>query len=282
MYDYKKIIVQLRGELGELINSWLLYRHFCALRRKERTDDPAKDMKNRNLNFLIAISDKLRSEIIARLAELASKVRKGRLTFENGSRQLRGVSLDSCRAVLEKFQKYVEANPFEEKRNNEISHKNFVAEWKDELAPLTIADFVIVKALALALRVMKRMDHEVYGEIHSEYFWKDLRKKRYELFTPAAAIYMIAEHINLPESVRARIVAMEIAGGKFHQELMDAEVNGTKVQIYASKKWGAINLGGHLHILPGYPLISIAKIDDPSIIVDPAWKENPPEPLSSK
>jgi hypothetical protein len=101
--------------------------------------------------------------------------------------------------------------------------------------------------------------------------WQELRKKRYELLHPASAFYMIAEYINLPEAVRAKIIQGEIAAGKFHQELMDAEVNGTKVQVYASKKWGAINFGGQLLILPQYPLQSIGKVESDHIVVDLAW-----------
>jgi hypothetical protein len=53
---------------------------------------------------------------------------------------------------------------------------------------------------------------------------------------------------------------------------MDAEVNGTKIQIYASRKWGAINLGGQLLVLPQYPLQSIGRIEGNQLVVDQVWK----------
>lgn len=272
MSDFTKIIVQLRGEVGEVINDWVLFRHFAALQSQHADGDPAADMRNKNLNFLIAICAKLRAEIVARLAELASTVRKGRINFANASRQLKGVGFNPCHVEVVALQSFLQEHEFEKKRNTEISHKAFTAEWQDEAGPIPMTARTLAKALTLAQRAMKRMDREVYGEIHARFMWRELRKRRYELLQPAAAFFMIAEHIRLPEAIRAQIILDEVAAGRFHQELMDAEVNGTKIQIYASRKWGAINLGGQLLVLPQYPLQAIGKIEGKQFVVDPAWK----------
>ncbi len=42
---------------------------------------------------------------------------------------------------------------------------------------------------------------------------------------------------------------------------METTVNGMKMEVYVSKKWGAINLGGQLLILPQYPLQELQQID---------------------
>lgn len=272
MPDFTKIIVQLRGELGEVINSWLLFRHFAALQSQHASGDPAANMRNNDLNFLIAIGAKLRAEIVARLAELASTVRKGRLNFSNASRQLKGVGLNPCQVEVDAFQAFLKEHEFEKKRNTEISHKAFTAEWHDEVGPIPVMAHTLAKGLVLAQRAMKRMDREVYGIVHARFMWRELRKRRYELLHPAAAFFMIAEHIHLPEAIRAQIILAEVAAGRFHQELMDAEVNGTKIQLYASRKWGAINLGGQLLVLPQYPLQAIVNIEGEQFKVDSAWK----------
>lgn len=187
--------------------------------------------------------------------------RKGRITFENASRQLNSAGHSKCREEIDAFQTFLKSHSFEEKRNEEISHKEFKAEWTDERAPIFIPPKVLAKAIVFAIRAMKRIDREVYGEIHGRFMWHELRKKRYELHHPAAAFYMIAEYIKLPGAVRTKIIAQEIKEGRFHQDLMDATVNGVTVQVYASKKWGAINLGGHLLVLPEYPLQRIDNIE---------------------
>jgi hypothetical protein len=122
------------------------------------------------------------------------------------------------------------------------------------------------------VRTIKAIDALVYGKRHSTFFWQSLRRERYRSALPARVEYLIAEHIHLTESVRAQIIVDEIRAGKFHLDLMDATVNGIQLKLYVSKKWGAINLGGHLHILPQYPLQSIVNIEGSGIAVDPAWK----------
>jgi len=234
----------------------------------------AKDMDNRNLWFLESIIDKLENDIISRLSELAKPVRRGRINLENAKNQLKRVGMNDCSCEIEAYRDFVNCHRFEEKRNREISHKKFVLEWKDEKAPIHVPYKNLLRTIAFLLRAAKRIDLEVYGEIHSKFMWRELRGRRYTSTMLPFAEYMIAQHIRLPQSIRARIIEREIHEGKFHQKLLDVEVNGVNVQVYASKKWGAINLGGHLLILEHYPLQSITKIEGQNIIVDPAWKDS--------
>lgn len=252
----------------------MLLRHFLALRKQRTTDDVKKDMENRELWFLNALVEKLRDEAVARLSELADTRTRGRLTFANGSAALRRLGHpDRCQDV-EWFRAFVEGEHFDEKRNREISHKSFVTDWDEERGPIHIKYTTVLRALAMAVRVIKSMDEQVYGKVHSRFMWRELRRRRYTAIMLPRADYIIAEHIRIPEAIRAQIIQQEICEGRFHQELIDTEVNGVKVQVYASKKWGAVNLGGHLLVLPEYPLQKLEKIDGPGIAADPAWLQD--------
>ncbi len=271
MADSTKVIVQLRGEIGEIILSWTLLRHFLSLRSQHSTGDLQKDMESRELWFLNALIDKLQNEIISRLSELADKKARGQLTFSNGSGSLNRLGHPSCKDYVERFRTLVVTSQFDKKRNNEISHKAFIEKWDKERAPIHVTYASVLRALGMAVLVMKRMDEQVDGKIHSRFMWRELRNRRYSMTMLPRAAYMIAEHIHIPEAIRAQIINDEIRKGRFHQELIDTVVNGVNVQIYASKKWGAINLGGHLLILKQYPLQKLERVDSPEIVVDPAW-----------
>ena len=43
------LISNLRGEVGEVITSWVLLRHMIARQRELTSDDVAKDLANENL-----------------------------------------------------------------------------------------------------------------------------------------------------------------------------------------------------------------------------------------
>lgn len=281
MADYTKLVVQLRGEVGELIHSWVLLRHFLVGRRREATGVIEQDFKNQELWFLNAIIEKLENELFSRLSELAETVKRGRITFENAASQISRAGFAACNDEIKTFREFIRSRQFEEKRNKEISHKEFVAEWDDERAPIHVPYPVLVRAIALAMRVMKRIDREVYGTIHAKFMWHELRSRRYSMNLLPRSSYMIAQDIRVPEPVRAQIIVEETRSGKFHQELMDARVNGVIVQIYASRKWGAINLGGNLMILAHYPLQSIQDIGGEGISVAPESSPSGSTPIDA-
>ena len=72
------LISNLRGEVGEIITSWVLLRHMMASERQLSSDDFAKDLANENLAFVSMLKTKLADEIVARLSELA-EVKIGQL-----------------------------------------------------------------------------------------------------------------------------------------------------------------------------------------------------------
>ena len=86
--DPDVLISHLRAEIGDLVDSWILYKHFKLASQKLQTDDIYADAQNKNLNFLYLVTDKFRDDLIARIAELGDK-KVGQLNFLLHSENLR-------------------------------------------------------------------------------------------------------------------------------------------------------------------------------------------------
>ena len=117
------LISNLRGEVGEIITSWVLLRHMMAKERDLSSEDIAKDMRNENLAFVSMLRTKLADEIVARLSELA-EAKIGRLTFYFAAQKLK--KLD---AEVEAFNGFITREKFQQKRNYDISHKELPETW---------------------------------------------------------------------------------------------------------------------------------------------------------
>ena len=74
------LVSNLRGEIAEVVTTWVLMRHFMASAAGLQTDDVKKDFGNPDLSFLYVLKDKLEDELVARLSELAEE-KIGRLSF---------------------------------------------------------------------------------------------------------------------------------------------------------------------------------------------------------
>ena len=61
--ELDNLISNLRGEVGEVVTSWVLLRHMMARARELSSDDVAKDMANENLTFVQMLRNKLSDEI---------------------------------------------------------------------------------------------------------------------------------------------------------------------------------------------------------------------------
>ena len=176
------LVSNLRGEVGEIIFTWLLMRDLMGQATQLRTNDPKADMKNRALCTLNILADKLRDEIVARLAELAEE-KIGRLTFYFVQQKL-----NKFDAEIKEFARFVESNRFREKRNYDISHKELPEQWTDHKF-IHIPYFKVLKGVALAPRLIKRIDRSVLGP-SAPYLWRKMRKKRYEPMNPVNAGYL--------------------------------------------------------------------------------------------
>ena len=121
-----------------------------------RTGDYKADIEKPELCSLNILVDKLRDEIVSRLAELAEE-KIGRLTFYFAQQKL-----SKFESEVKAFARFVESNRFREKRNYDISHKELPEQWTDH-KHIHIPDFTVLKGVALALRLMKRIDRSVLG-----------------------------------------------------------------------------------------------------------------------
>lgn len=182
--DPEVLISHLRAEIGDIIDSWILYRHFKLMSQKLQTDDIRADSKNKELNFLYLVTGKFRDDIIARVAELGGK-KVGQLTFHFATRKFKVLGTE-----VDAFEKYVKDNKFTDRRNNFISHKNLKPTWTENKAPDRISYRTMTKAIAMAIRLMKKFDEHHYGTTIRRQ-WHLVRKSRYEFTVSRKAEYMI-------------------------------------------------------------------------------------------
>lgn len=247
------LVANLRGEIGEVLTTWLLLRHFMAAASKLQSADPAKDLLNKDLAFLWLLKEKLENELIARLSELADK-KIGRTNFYFAARKLK--KFDD-QAVA--FSRFITANKLRQKRNQEIAHREQPEQWFED-RPIHIPYRTLVKATAMALRLMKRIDRSVLGPA-APFLWRQARKKRYELSGPPRAMYMLVPYFHLSGDERIRIVEEEQREGKIIWSEMNTTVDGKPAKLLACKGWGLILLGDRCLALDQYPLQKLESIN---------------------
>lgn len=246
------LIANLRGEVGEVLTTWILLRHFMAVARKLQSDDLGKDLANKDLAFLSLLKDKLRNELIARLSELADQ-KIGRTNFYFAARKLKGFDSDASA-----FTKFIIANKLRQKRNQEIAHREQPEQWF-EYRDISIPYRTLLKATAMALHLMKRIDRAVLGPA-APFLWRQARKKRYDLSGPPRAMYMLVPYLCLSSDDRVRIVEEEQREGKVVWSEIETTVNGKPARLLACKEWGVVNLGDAYLVLPQYPLQKLESI----------------------
>jgi hypothetical protein len=243
------LISNLRGEVGEVITSWVLLRHMIARQRQLTSDDVAKDLANENLAFVSMLRTKLADEIVARLSELAEP-KIGRLTFHFAT-----TKLGKLDAEVRTFRTFITRSKFQQKRNLDISHKELPEKWPQH-GPIVIPYRTLRRGVAHALRLMKKIDHVVLGPA-AKYLWQEMRKKRYQLMDPASAAYMLVPYMNLSPEIRQKVILEETAEGRPAWADMTATINGQEMTVSACREWGAFLLGGRIIVLPNYPLQSL-------------------------
>lgn len=249
------LVSNLRGEVGETITSWVLLRHIIASQRGLFSDDPGKDMANEGLAFGSMLREKLADEIVARLSELAEP-KIGRLTFHFAAEKL-GQFENDVRA----FSGFIVREKFQLKRNYDISHKELPEEW-DQHKHLHIPYRTMLKGIAMALRLMKRIDRKVIRQA-AKYLWPEIRKRRYKLMNPAKAVYLMLSYLNLTPDVRRAVILEEMDEGRTVWSDMTSTFNGAEVTVSACREWGAFLLGGRLIVLDHYPLQALNSIEVP-------------------
>jgi hypothetical protein len=269
------LVSNLRGEVGEIITSWVLLRHMMASQHGMFSDDPGKDMANESLAFVSMLREKLADEIVARLSELAEP-KIGRLTFHFAAVKL-GRFEDEVRA----FSGFIARGKFHEKRNYDISHKELPEEW-DQHQHLHIPYRTMLRGIAMALRLMKRIDRLVIGPA-AKHLWREMRKRRYKLMNPAKAAYLMLPHLNLTPELRTSVILEEMEEGRAVWSDMASTINGKAATVSANREWGAFLLGGRLIVLDHYPLQELKSIEVPDgDAAGPAEDQEQLEPITEQ
>jgi hypothetical protein len=252
------LLGNLRGEIAEIVTCWILMRRFMSSGTRLRSDDISKDLSNPDLAFVYLLNDKLEDDLVARLSELAEE-KIGRLNFYFAAQKL-GKFHDDVRL----FSHYIARNAFRKKRNQSISHKELPEKWEDHKAPIHIPYKVIVRAVAHALRLMKRIDRTVLGP-SAPYLWREVRKRRYApILSPPRVQFMLVPYYHLSGDDRLRIVREEEREGIKVWTEMPTTINGLAAKLLVSEKWGVVMLGDHPVALDQYPLRQLNGIQVPN------------------
>jgi hypothetical protein len=163
--DLDNLVGNLRGEVGEVITTWIVMRQFMAQGAQLSSGVAARDINNRQLAFVGMLADKLRDELIGRLSELAEK-KIGQLTFYFAARKL-GV----LETEVELFEDFVINRRIRDKRNRDVSHKHLPEKLADR-SDIYIPYPVLVRAVAMVLRLMKQIDRRVLGP-SATFCWRE-------------------------------------------------------------------------------------------------------------
>jgi hypothetical protein len=180
----EKLINLLRGEVGEVIQSWVIFKIYSAQAAELQTDNLHEDMNNVHLTLVDLVRSKLRDDMILRLDELSSQ------GFKTLNFQFASDKFNLQQEEVKAFRKYLKANHFEYKRNNNIAHKHISPTW-NEIDPNPHIPFsVLTKAIGWAISIMKKLDEKYFG-LDYKLIWREERKRRYDLEAPASAKYLM-------------------------------------------------------------------------------------------
>jgi hypothetical protein len=232
--DTDNLVSNLRGEVGDIVTTWVLHKILEAQIARQSSGDLTRDLADRNLAGLRMICDKLRDTVIGQLSELGQK-KVGRLNFHFAARKLKTFDRESAA-----FSRFVDKNGFTEKRNYDISHKELPETWSDHRY-INISDAKIVRAVAMALRLVKRIDRERIGPA-SRHLWREMRSRRYDLALPGRVAYMLLPYLRMDGDAREKIIREEEAEGKQVWTEMETLVNSRRAMIRVAKEWGLIDL----------------------------------------
>jgi hypothetical protein len=251
----ENIVSNLRGEIGEITFSWLLMRRLLGQAARRRATEGVDEFADGELATLHALADRLESDVVARLSELAEP-KVGRLTFHFASKKLG----DKLESQVNGYARFIKKHRFVEKRNAEISHKE-LPEKRLEHPPIHIPYPTIVRALALAIRLMKKIDRVAVGP-EAQFFWPRLRRRRYKLSLSPHVEYVIAPYVKLTAAERGAVLDEEAREGKAVWEPMHTKINGEERTVIVNKKWAGILVApNEVMFLDVYPLINLESIN---------------------
>ena len=246
------LVSNLRGEVGEIITSWVAMRFLMMEARPLESGDPAKDLSNERLALLHVLLDRLEDDIVSRLSELG-ETDVGRLNFHFAARKF-----PQFKSSAEAFARFVRQEKLRDKRNRAISHKELPETWS-ERRYIHIPYRVLLQAIAIAVRLMKRIDRVFLGPA-APYLWREARKRRYLPTAPGKVAYMLLPYLRLSNRDRSTVIDAELREGRGTWIPMKTKINGQNVTVPVYREWGGILLGNRLLLTPEYPVTSVSEI----------------------
>ena len=178
------LISNLRGEIGEIVASWVLMCDYMIISKQLSGPDIKEDLNNQDLIRIQITINVFRNDIISRLSELSEKT-FGQVNFYFASQKLKILQSE----VIE-FQKFIKKANFKDRRNEYISHKKLPPAWEDHRAPHRITYKTLLRAIVFSLILMKKIDFYFLGPAAKKQ-WNILRKKRYKLTSPPSVAYIL-------------------------------------------------------------------------------------------
>lgn len=183
-----KLISLLRGEIGEIIQSWIVLNIYDYKARELQAENIIDDLKNKNLQLLNLVRAKFRDDIISRLSELTSS-KHGRLNFHFAADKFK-----IQKEEVNKFSNFLKDKHLISRRNKNIAHKEISPTWNQIDPQPVIRKSTLLRVVGWAVSIMKQFDKAYYGEDYRK-LWKEERKGRYEMAGPAAPRYMLLPYI---------------------------------------------------------------------------------------
>lgn len=249
--DQRDILVSyLRGEVGEVITTWTYLRETLNQIETSESGDLESDLRNRALIRLNNLRDRFADDIVARLSELAQQ-KLGRTNFHSVRR-----AYPHLATQIQAYRDFVIAHDIHARRNKAISHKELPTHWLDRNVPIPIDYKVIVKAIVLALSLMKLIDFLHLGPA-CDFLWLEMRTRRYIPQHPPRHAYTLLPYYHLSGDKRLRVVEQEVALGFKVWEPMYTSINGRKARVTVCKRWGVIALPDRLLATEHYPIVSL-------------------------
>ena len=178
------LISNLRGEVGEIIASWILMRDYMIISKQLSSPNIKEDIDNQELVRIHITIDVFRNDIISRLSELSEK------TFSQVNFYFASQKLKILQSEVLEFQKYIKNSKFKDRRNEYISHKKLPPNWEDHRAPHRISYKTLLRGIAFSVILMKKFDSYFLGPIAKKQ-WMILRKKRYNLTSPPSVAFIL-------------------------------------------------------------------------------------------
>lgn len=182
--DSEKLLNRLRGEVGEIIESWIVLNIYDYNASKLQTPNIESDMANESLNIINLVRSKFRDDIISRLVEL-SQSKHGRLNFHYAADKFK----TQKKEVID-YREFLKSKHLVNRRNWNIAHKKISPTWNQIDPKPHVPKSVLLRSVVKTIIIMKGFDRRVFGNEYKE-LWMVERKERYNFQMSAEAKYIL-------------------------------------------------------------------------------------------